>query len=73
MIEEIGKGAVGFCDEVIGNFHWINPSGRTRARGFTQPLTAPNKNEYKVYFWGVGIKVAGAWDLQPYPLHMPIV
>jgi hypothetical protein len=26
-------------DGVIGIFHWYNPSGRTMALGFTQPLT----------------------------------
>jgi hypothetical protein len=25
-------------DDVIGNFHWHNPSGRTMALGSTQPL-----------------------------------
>jgi hypothetical protein len=26
-------------DNVIGFFHWHNPSGRTMALGLTQPLT----------------------------------
>jgi len=33
------KVAVSIPDEVIGIFHWFNPSGRTIALRSTQPVT----------------------------------
>ena len=30
-----------------------------------------NRNEYQQYF--LGVKAAGAWDWQPYHLHVPVV
>jgi hypothetical protein len=38
------------------------------ALGWTQPF---KRNEYQEYF--LGVKAAGAWGLQPYHLHVPIV
>ena len=42
-------------DDVIGIFHWHNPSGRTMAVGLTQPLTEMSTRNIS---WGV--KAAGA-------------
>jgi hypothetical protein len=42
-------------DGVTGIFYWHNPSGRTMALGFTQPLTEMSTRNLS---WGV--KVAGA-------------
>jgi hypothetical protein len=42
-------------DDVIGIFHWHNPSDRTMALGLTQVL---HRNEYQEYF--LGVNVAGA-------------
>jgi len=36
-------------DDVIGIFHWHNPSGRTMALGYTQPLTEMSTMNI---FWG---------------------
>jgi hypothetical protein len=41
--------AVGWIpDDVIGIFHWLNPSGRTMSMGLTQPLT--EMSTYQKYF-----------------------
>ena len=42
-------------DDVIGIFHWHNPSGHTMALGLTQPLTEMSTRNIS---WGV--KAAGA-------------
>jgi hypothetical protein len=47
-------------DCVIGSFHLHNPSGRTMAIGFTQPL---NRYEYQEYF--PRVKVSGLKTLPP--------
>jgi hypothetical protein len=41
-------------DGAIGIFHWHNPSGRTMALGWTQPL---NEMSTRNHSWGV--KAAG--------------
>ena len=53
---------------VIGSFHWHNPSGRTMALGSTQPLREMSTRNIS---WGV--KAVGAYGWQPYHLHVPIV
>ena len=55
-------------DDVIGIFHWHNPSGGTMALGLTQPLTEMSTRNIS---WRV--KAAGAWGWQPYHLHVPNV
>ena len=55
-------------DDVIGIFHWHNPSGCTIALRLTQLLTEMNNRNIS---WGV--KAAGAYGWQPYHLHMPTV
>jgi hypothetical protein len=52
----------------FGIFHWHNPVGRTMALGSTQPLTEMSTRNISC-----GVKAAGAYDWQPYHLHMPIV
>jgi len=54
-------------DGVIGIFHWRNPAGRTMALGLTQPLTEMSTRNIS---WRV--KAAGAYDWQPYHLHVPM-
>ena len=44
-----GAGSIPNC--VIEIFHWHNPSGRTMALGYTQPLTEMNF---------LGVKAAGS-------------
>ena len=46
----------------------MNPSGRTMALGSTQPLTEMSTRNIS---WRVN--AAGAYDGQPYHLHVPIV
>jgi hypothetical protein len=46
----------GSIPDVIGIFHWHNPSGRTMVLGSTQILTETNTSDI---FWRV--KAAGAW------------
>ena len=55
-------------DGVNGNFYWHNPSDRTVAVVFTQPLT---EMKYQEYF--LGVRSAGAQGLQPYHLHVSAV
>jgi hypothetical protein len=55
-------------DGVIGIFHWHNPSSHTMALGLTQPLT-----EMSTWNNSLGVKAAGAYDWQPYHLHLPTV
>jgi hypothetical protein len=55
-------------DDVIEIFHWHNPFGRIMAVGSTQPLTEMSTRNIS---WGV--KAAGAYDWQPYHLHVSIV
>jgi len=54
-------------DDVIGIYHWHNPSGRTMALGSTQPLTEMSTRNF------LGVKAAGASGWQPYHLHVPTV
>ena len=49
-------------------FHWRNPSSHTLALGSTHGLTEVSTNNIS---WGV--KSAGAYGLQPYHLHVPMV
>jgi hypothetical protein len=53
---------------VIGVSRWHTPSSRTMVLGSTQPLTEINTRNIS---WGV--QAAGAYGLQPYHLHVPIV
>jgi hypothetical protein len=55
-------------DGVSGIFLQHNPSGRTMALVSTQPATAVRTRNTS---WGV--KAAGAYGLQPYHLHVPVV
>jgi hypothetical protein len=55
-------------DGVIGILHWHNPSSRTMATGSTHRLREMSTRNIS---WGV--KAAGAWDWQPYHLHVPTV
>jgi hypothetical protein len=48
-------------------FYWRNPSGRTMALR----LRTCNRNEYQKYL--LCVKAAGAYGLQPYRFHVPIV
>jgi hypothetical protein len=50
-----GSFAGSIPDDVIGIFHWHNPSGRTVALGSTQPATEMSTRNIS---WGV--KAAGA-------------
>jgi len=50
------------CEDIIGIFHWHNPSGRIMALGSTQPLTKMSTRNISC-----GVK-AGGW--QPYHLHV---
>ena len=61
------KVAGSITDSVVGISHWHNPSGRTMALGFTQPLTEKSTRNIS---WGV--KAAGAYGW-PYHLHVPNV
>jgi len=55
-------------DDVIGTFHWHNPSDRTMALGSNQPLAEMStRNIFK------GVKAAGSSDWQPYHLQKPSV
>ena len=47
----------GSVPDVIGIFHWRNPSGRTMALGLTQPLIEMSSTNI---LWGWGVKAAGA-------------
>jgi hypothetical protein len=68
LVEATSRKVVGSIpDDVIGIFHWHNPSGRTMALG----LTASNRNEYQEYF--LEVKAAGVYGWQPYQLYVPIV
>jgi hypothetical protein len=42
-----------------------------RLHNVTEVESASNRNEYQEYF--LGVKAAGAWDWQPYHVHVPIV
>jgi hypothetical protein len=53
---------------VTGIFHWHNSSGHTTVLELTQALTEMSTRNIS---WGV--KLAGAYDWQPYHLHLPIV
>jgi hypothetical protein len=55
-------------DDVIGIFHWLNPSGRTMALESTQPLTDTSTRDIS---WGVKAADANGWEL--YHLHVPTV
>jgi len=57
-------------DDVIGIFHWYNPSGRTMALGLTQPLTEMSTRSIS---WGGGVKAAGTLGWQTYHLPVPTV
>ena len=48
--------------------NWLNPSGRTLALGWIQPLTETNTRGVS---WGA--KMAGVYSWQPYHLHVSIV
>jgi len=52
---QAGKSRSSIPDDVIGIFHWHNPSGRTVTPGLTQPLTDMGTRNIS---WGV--KAAGA-------------
>ena len=62
------NGAGSISEDIIGIFHWRNPSSRTMALGSTHPLT--DMNTRNISLW---VKAAGAWGWQPYHLHVPIV
>ena len=64
----IRKVALSIPYGVTGIFHWQNPSGRTMALGLTQPLTEMSTRNISC-----GVKAAGAYDWQPYHLHVLIV
>jgi hypothetical protein len=49
------KVAGSISDDVIGIFHWQNPSGRTMALGLTQPLTEMSTRNISC-----GVKAASA-------------
>jgi hypothetical protein len=55
-------------DGVIEIFYWLNLSGRTMVLRSTQPLTEMST---RTIFWVV--KAAGAYDWQPYYVHVPTV
>ena len=55
-------------DYVIGTFHWHNLSGRIMDPGLIQSLT---KMTTRNISWRV--KAAGAYNRQPYHLHVPTV
>ena len=57
-------------DGVTVIFHGRNPSGRTMALGWTQPLTEMSTSNIS---WGGGLKAAGAQGWQPCHLHVSIV
>ena len=62
------KVVVSFPDDVIGNFHWHNPSGSTTALSSSQTLTEMStRNIFSV------VKAAGTYGWQPYHLYVPIV
>ena len=56
-----------FLGRVTRIFHWHNPSGRTMALGFSQPLIELSTRNIS---WGV--KAGGAYGWQPYHLHVTI-
>ena len=60
------KAAGSIPDDVIGIFHWHNPSGHTVALGLTQPLTEMSTRNTS---WGV--MAAGAYGWQLCHLHVP--
>jgi hypothetical protein len=53
------------ADGVTGIFQWHNPYGPTTTLGSTPPLTEMSSRNIS---WGV--KAVGAWDWQPYHLHV---
>jgi len=55
-------------DDVVGIFHWHNPSGLTVALGLTRTVTEMRTRDVS---WGV--KAAGVWGWQLYHLHVPVV
>ena len=62
------KVAVSIPGDIMGIFHWHNPSGRTVDLGLTQCLTVMSTRNIS---WGV--KAASAYGWQPYHLPVPIV
>jgi hypothetical protein len=58
-----GRSRVGIC-------RWHNPSCRSMALGWTQPL---KEMSTRAVFWGGGVKTSGTQGCKPYHLHMPIV
>jgi len=55
-------------DGVTGNFHWHNPSGRTKALRLTQPLMDMSTRNIS---WRV--KAASAYSWQPYYFRVPTI
>jgi hypothetical protein len=63
-----GKVAGSITDGVIGNFHWLNPSGSTMALVSTQPVT-----EMSTTVLSLGVKAAGVSGWQTSHIFVPIV
>jgi hypothetical protein len=68
VLQAEGRGYDSRWDGVTKIFHWLNPSGRTVTLGSIRLLT-----EMSIRNLPWGVKVAGAWDWQPYRIHVPSV